>query len=266
MYNKKINDCITYKSITDNCENRNYNIYIWDNSDDVKIRKSNIFNSDKYSKLIYKSSEKNQRLSKVYNTVVSKISNYDYLVVLDDDTALSYAYFSELFNVVKKKLCPYVIIPKVTFHRELISPGKIHYVKGSKIKKMSYGIVSSRNLTAIMSGTAINRSYLDLLIKNYGYCFDERLSFYSIDTAFFKVYRKIYDEIYVLNVELEHSSALRSNLSIDERLRRYSNLYQSWKIVYSDNTFEKIMVRIFVMYSAIKSSMKFKDLRFLRCI
>jgi hypothetical protein len=203
----------------------------------------------------------------VYNSVIEKKLDYfDYFIILDDDSGLPLKFFIEVERVLTMSRPPKVALPKIYFNKKLISPGKINYIKGKAIESIDSGVHSSKNLTGIMSGTVISTNYLRFSKENYGFYFNEKLDFYSIDTCFFKMYRKEFTTIFVLDVELEHSSALRSDLTLDERVSRYMNLYNSWKIVYSESLFEKLAIRMFVFYSVIKSSFIYRTTKFFRCL
>lgn len=267
VFNKELQSTDTYKSIKSNALFSNQSIIVWDNSTEMFYKESNFTFCDSKGNVHYISSDKNESLSIVYNTVVNNSAlDYEYLVILDDDTSLNEQYFSLLLEHVSLNSMPRVMVPTVYFNGELISPGVIDYVKGKNLSTVQEVLNRRHKLTAIMSGVIISKALLSDLKQRFNKVFDERLSFYSIDTMFFKRLRDGGVSVDVIDCKLNHASALRSSLSLHERVMRHKNLYDSWKVVYDDNLLKKFSIRIFVIYSVLKLIVRYKSFAFLRCL
>ncbi|MCP4056796.1 MAG: hypothetical protein GY738_05635 [Pseudoalteromonas sp.] len=263
LFNKRFSQSSSIQSLLNKVD-FDFTLYIWDNSNDISVLEENRADSLNIENFIYYTSSNNEPLSKVYNKVLREnVRNYNFFVILDDDTFINDSYIDCLKSLDEKHL---VAVPKVYSADKMISPGRIQFVKGQEIGSIQSGVIDSKNITAIMSATIINSRYVLNSLKSNGFIFDERLSFYSVDTMFFKTYRTENESIYVLDCHLEHSSALRSDLDLSERLRRYENLYNSWKVVYSDSKMESILIRLFVFYSVLKSVLKYRSFKFFRCL
>jgi len=201
---------------------------------------------------------KNERLSIVYNKIVSDSKSSEYFVILDDDSKITDVYISSLAGYFSSNVP--VGIPRIMFERGLISPGRVEGVRGKQVsnERLDIGIVDSVGLVAMMSGTIIHRQVFDA-----GHLFDERLSFYGVDTKFFIDYAKRYPKIFILDAVLTHSSALRERgQTYTSRVKRLRNLVLSKVYVFDHVSHFKLKILIYLFFFCIKTIIKEKDIRY----
>jgi GT2 family glycosyltransferase len=206
----------------------------------------------------YYHSGENKKLSTVYNALIKDNRNCDYYIVLDDDSVIDESYLLSLTPFFESKLK--VAIPIIKHNGDLISPGRVSGVRGYALKDSNVGIgaVKSSNLVAMMSGTVLSKSIVDELK------FDERLSFYGVDTKFFLSYSRLYDVIFILDTTLEHESALRENLSDFSALeRRLTNLILSKVYVFDDVKHHRVKISLYVVAFVAKRIIKTRNLNYI---
>ncbi|MFH2502127.1 hypothetical protein ABK730_09190 [Klebsiella indica] len=239
--------------------------YIWDNSIngfDTKFVHS-IFPKNN---LLINHIGKNERLSVIYNIVIESYKGlFDWIIILDDDSIIDDEYMdcvkkfisqSKINNDIK------VAIPKIYNENVMISPGKIVGVRGAILPTISCGIVSKKNIVSMMSGTMISISGYEQLPK-----FDERLSFYGVDTKFFLDLDNSCYKKYVLPYTMEHKSALRDkSLPISEQYKRFDNLFKARKIIYEHIPYYKYRLFLYKCLFSIKYTLIRKNFVFLKLI
>lgn len=198
----------------------------------------------------------NWALSKIYNKAMTY--DFDYAVLLDDDSWVSFDYFNELSRYVKSER-NYVAAPRITHSDQLISPGRLIGVRGKAFRdRYVAGMVGSVGLTCMMSGVVIPKSI------SMNVLFDERLAFYGVDTKFFSDYMRRYEHLYILDVDMAHSSALRSSDGdFGENYWRLKKLMESWPIVFEDKFFSGIRLSLYGALFLIKRVIRERDLRYL---
>ncbi|WP_447887484.1 hypothetical protein [Serratia fonticola] len=267
IYSKHPNDSETVKSFK-NINFKGFNITpklaVWDNStegygdDSVK----SITNSD----VFYFHEGKNEKLSVVYNRLIEYFSKKtDWVVILDDDSTLSDIYVSNVFSYIEKikeLQNTYIAVPKIFHDGILISPGMVKGVRGYVLKGIENGLSKRRDLVAMMSGTILCINDKASLPK-----FDERLSFYGVDTKFFRDASKLSINVYILPVEIDHDSSLRdSSLSYRESFQRFSNLFRARHIIFEDVVFSKFRIKVYLFMFIMKKIINTKDIRYLKLL
>lgn len=190
---------------------------------------------------------KNDKLSRIYNKMIEQIEA-DYFILLDDDSYLEADYFENLKLSIGQGVN--IAIPKIFHSNALISPGAISGVKGKEIKlnEIAMGFNPSKNLVAMMSGTIVNSVVFEKIT------FDERLSFYGVDTKFFLDYQNHFKTLFVMNCSLRHDSALRNTQEpLMIRFQRIYNLASSWVVVYEHRPFFRIRLTLRLMLFTLKN-------------
>lgn len=201
---------------------------------------------------------KNEKLSVAYNKVINDSRGSQYFIILDDDSNITDEYMCSVVSYFSSDVP--VGIPRIMFERSLISPGKVEGVRGKKIgnEHLDVGGVDSVGLVAMMSGTIVHRQVFDS-----GHLFDERLSFYGVDTKFFIDYAKRYPKIFILDAVLTHSSALRERgQTYTSRVKRLRNLVLSKVYVFDHVSHFKLKILIYLFFFCIKTIIKEKDIRY----
>lgn len=202
---------------------------------------------------------RNERLSVVYNKIVADSEGSQYFIVLDDDSEITEAYICSLFGFFSSGIP--VGIPRILFKRDLISPGMVQGVRGKQISNehLKVGSKDSKDLVAMMSGTIIHRQVFDAGLR-----FDERLSFYGIDTKFFIDYAKRYPKIFILDAVLIHSSALRERGQTYElRIRRLKNLVLSRLYVFDHVSNFRLKILIYLFFFCMKTIVREKNIQYI---
>lgn len=204
----------------------------------------------------------NTPLSSVYNRIISEYSDVDWVVLLDDDSIIDTSYLLALQDFWDSNVP--LAIPKIESSGVLISPGKLIGVHGKALtnNEIQQVLLPSKGIAAMMSGTIIRRD-----VFNKGLIFDERLSFYGIDTRFFIDYSSFFSSVYVLNTTMKHSSALRDpTLNNDALLRRLGNLLQSWPLVFDKVPYYRFRLVCYMTFFIFKHVIKKRSLIFLKLL
>lgn len=230
---------------------------IWDNSK-AGFTISNEL-SESIDNLQYYHTGNNEKLSVIYNAVIDKNKDkLEWVVILDDDSVIDCSYAQAVQDFVKSKSNAKVAIPKIFLNNTMISPGFVKGVRGFALKDISNGVSEISNLVAMMSGTVINFKDKELIPT-----FDERLSFYGVDTRFFREVSKLNLGVYIMPVIMQHESALRDiSIPFKEKYRRHCNLLSSKKYVFDDIPLYKLRVKLFTYFFAIKQIIRSKDIRY----
>lgn len=183
-------------------------LIVWDNSPSDFISDMTL-DLSKFGDFKYIKSEKNEKLSVLYNKVLREEFHSDgFFSILDQDTSVSPGFFSEIENarIDDKLMVPRVVSIKTN---NLISP---RYQTYSKILhqakvienfgKNDKGLLNSLNFFAVGSGLTIPKKLWDT-----GISFEEALSFYGVDTEFCFRYSLLQNKFYLLNVDFYHDAS-----------------------------------------------------------
>lgn len=202
---------------------------------------------------------KNQGLAKVYNSVVKDCDSSEWFVFLDDDSVVDINYLHSLEPFFSSEVL--LAVPRIVSQERLISPGFVKGVKGRSwsMKDCTAGATGSSSIVAMMSGTVVSAK-----VFATGVFFDERLTFYGVDTRFFVDYSRRFSQLYILDVVMPHHSALRdSSLPAVEQVDRHRRLVAAWPIVFDYVRFYRLKLFFRIIYYSIKLSVYRRDCRFL---
>ncbi|KAA8999577.1 hypothetical protein FJU31_08660 [Stenotrophomonas cyclobalanopsidis] len=231
-------------------------IVVWDNS--PKSFGENSLEGMKFSgfKVSYIESPDNPSLAWVYNEVSEGIEAGSY-IILDQDSELPADYFLELQNHLEANSSVDLFLPLVYSGDRCVSPGKLFYFKGRHVSSPELGVRASRNVLAITSGMVIRARYLR------SRRFDERLSLYGIDTKFMLDYAESGKLLVVMPIKLEHNTALWSDISADQMLRRVQALVGSWPVVFEKRSLARLLARCYGRLMLLRLAIRYRDSRFL---
>ncbi|MCF0042528.1 glycosyltransferase [Dyadobacter fanqingshengii] len=260
LYKCRPHECHTIVSLSKQKESANLNVryIVWDNSP-AGLDKSDCERLQTLLPCEYISTPVNTGLAKLYNTVVSS-NDFDYIILLDQDSNLPDTYFYSLSNAIQENPALNLFLPLVMNGERIVSPGNFHFFKGKHWAAPRAGVIKAKNIIGVTSGMTINKKYFN----KTGYKFDERLILYGIDTKFLLDYASREKELYVLDSVIAHNSALWSKTSADDLLPRFRNFQKAWQIILSDRPFAQFLNYIFALYSRLKLSLKYRDVRFIR--
>lgn len=190
IYNKEISESITFQRIN---EYKEYlDILLIDNSEKANDNKEYC----NYRGIRYISMEGNKGLSKAYNTAVENSKESDILVLLDDDTEITFEYFDELRR--KAEMYPEVDIfaPIIRGQDGVIySPNEFNFLRNHFITSPEQE-VSQGAFNAIASCLAIRMRVFD------NYRFNEKLFVDQVDQFFFCEQRELGRKFAKMNVEI----------------------------------------------------------------
>ena len=198
-------------------------------------------------------------LAKVYNDASEPKSAYEWFVILDDDTQLPLDFLESLVEADRDGFGADIAVPIVRCGDLIVSPGQYNFVKGKHLTEVQRGMLPSYNLVAIASGMAIRHRY----IASFPRPFDERLSFYGVDTRFCLDYRDRRPALFVTSATLEHDSALWKSQDKDEQLRRFKLLRQSWFVVHQDSLVKRAAALGLAVLASVKRTVTYRDIRYL---
>lgn len=233
-------------------------ILIWDNSPTEQTMPEAY--AEMFNKIIYRHTPQNRPLSHIYNYVIDNFGNYDFLTIFDQDSEFDERFFQELHEATSANKTIDLFLPIVRSQRNIVSPGSYYFVKGTYWTKRKFGVISTKNLVAINSGMTIRFSYLRRDFEGY----NERLNFYGVDTHFMLEYAKKRAIAFILDYTIQHDSALLSNdEEIEKRISRFRDMWYSWKVIHEDSLLRSVLIRMYILYTSIKSATHFKSTAFL---
>lgn len=265
LYNKSLNDSESIKTLLNLQRfHGKFELILWDNSL-IRLETTEISYLEKKispSKVNYNHTPENLELSKIYNLVIRDfIFITDYLMLLDDDTTLTEAFFIELFNNLEEShLHADVYLPKILNDGILVSPAKMYSFFGRYYKKINTGFLRSKFIVAINSGMIISGKFLKLTFNGY----DERLKFYGTDTYFMKELCKVKGSVYILNSYLNHElSFFKKNIKIEDKVVRLNEMIYGLEILLINKNF--IIKFLFLVYKfllKLKYTCQLKTMKF----
>lgn len=234
-------------------------LVIWDNSPERCPEPEISQLSALFDKFLYISTPENVWLSKIYNQILYS-SQYDYALLLDQDSELPAFYFKKLSVAIASYPQVSLFLPLVMNNKKLVSPGSFVYFKGKHWKRIKTGLIGSKNVLAITSGMVISIK----VVLSHQIKFDERLSLYGIDTSFMLQYSKFEKQLYVLRVKFDHDTVLWSNPPADVMLSRFRNLKGTWPKILSDRPLALFLAYFYSKAVSLKLALKYQDVRFLK--
>lgn len=261
-YDLDINKSYSYLSLSHLKKYFKYfDVFIWDN-----LAKNDNNNKINYNNFFYKGTSKNVSLSEIYNYAIKNLcKNYNYLVLMDNDSFIKENYIEELLSIIKN-INTNLILPKILKKDQVYSPRKNYYGKLKKSKVYcinDFGLKDSSYLFAINSGMVISCNYLINSFKMY----DKRLNFYGTDDYFCYIFSKLNKNYYLMKYKMEHSFSSEQNEKIEKIIWRYKDSIIGNKILMENYSFwEQIIMNIKQLKKAIKKCIKHKDIRFITII
>lgn len=251
-YNKEIKDSLSYKSIIKYINNNN--IIVFDNSNDKFIKMNKDYSAK--NNITYYTLNKNVGLSKAYNYVVKRINKNKnhYLVILDDDTALTSEYFKELITLTKK--AEYDIYLPIIYSRKMImSPAKVQFNCRIKVIK-DVKEVNDNNISAINSAMVIRTSVFNKVLYN------ENLFLEYIDHDFMKKIRENKYKCYIMNSIIQQKYSRFENKNKQSEIVRFKIYLKDFK-KYCENCNNMPFYYISTIKYRLREILKFKDFQFL---
>lgn len=258
VYECKVKESLSYISLLKSSEYlSNSKLILWDNS--PSIQSINTDNISSLQQAEYIHTPENMSLSKIYNRVIQENEEYDYMIILDQDSSFSSDYFEKLNSAITKHPSINLFLPLIKSEQTIVSPGDYKIFKGSYWKKERYGIIDAKNILAINSGMVINFNYLKNIYKGY----DERLRFYGTDTFFILEYAEDNDFLFVIDYVFKHKSALLDrDENVDKQIIRLNDLFFAWRIIHEHKKFNLILINIYILIRIFKLVIKYRNIKY----
>ena len=259
VYKVDLEKSSTISSLKKNKEHlHNSKILVWDNSPNKSDKIESI--KKEFNHFEYIHTGDNSSLSYIYNQTIHTNNNFNYMIILDQDSSFTEKYFISINSAIKNNKDINLFLPIVKSGATIVSPGDYKIFKGSYWKREQYGIIESKNKLAINSGMIINFDYLKNSFKGY----DERLRFYGTDTYFMIFYMKKNKNLFVIDYILEHDSALlKKDGNIDDVIDREYQLMLGWLRVNSSSKLKLILTYIYFIFKIIKISIQHRTIKLL---
>lgn len=243
VYNKKISDSTTYRSLRLQSD---MDVIVCDNSTE-DYHNQRIVEADGYH---YISMNGNQGLSKAYNKALDALKGKEgYVTIFDDDTMIDDSYFKTVYTSIKSHKDIY--IPYVTDGKSVISPS---WIENDIVSKMdNEEKMDIHHLTAINSGMVISLS----VFENYRYT--EELFLDYVDHQFIKDMKHQQKSIEIMDCTIQQ------NFSANDKNRK--NAMERFKVFKNDSRyfyrFYKKGYHYVVNKRKLRLFMTYKDVRFL---
>ena len=255
VYECKVKESLSYISLLKSSEYlSNSKLILWDNSPSIQSIDTDNISFLQQAEFIH--TTENMSLSKIYNRVIQENEEYDYMIILDQDSSFSSDYLEKLNSAIIKHPSINLFLPLIKSQQTIVSPGDYKIFKGSYWKKERYGIIDAKNILAINSGMVINFNYLKNTYKGY----DERLRFYGTDTFFMFEYSKKNNFLFVIDYVFQHESALLDrNERFNKKIIRLNDLFFSWRIVNEHKKLNLILINVYILIKTFKLVIKYKN-------
>jgi len=258
VYECKVKESLSYISLLKSSEYlSNSKLILWDNSPSIQSIDTDNISFLQQAEYIH--TPENMSLSKIYNRVIQENEEYDYMIILDQDSSFSSDFLEKLNSAIIKHPSINLFLPLIKSEQTIVSPGDYKIFKGSYWKKERYGIIDAKNILAINSGMAINFNYLKNIYKGY----DERLKLYGTDTSFMLEYADDNDSLFVIDCVFKHKSALLDrDENFSKKIIRLNDLFFSWRIIHKHKKFNLILINIFILIKTFKLVIKYRNVKY----
>ncbi|WP_205618961.1 hypothetical protein [Spongiibacter marinus] len=248
------------KSRWANCDVR---LHVWNNSPEMPV----FFNDP----CVIKYSGNNSTLPEIYNSVSAAVfgdesSDEVFLMISDDDTDYGNGRLSRVISELQ--VCGRhvhdssvgVFVPRLYSSGKLVSPGKRFLFKGRLVEKIEKGVHSSKNFVSINSGVIISRE----CYKKMSPLFNINLRFYGTDTDFFVRYESFFENVFVLDVNVDHSLSEHTAESSERSLFRWGDhIYATRETFSSSSAGVSALLWVYLVFLKIKLSLRYRSFRYL---
>ena len=261
LYKSNISNCLTIKSLINSKSSLHpdFKICVWDNSPTKQAEEEISTLVDIGCDIEYTHTPQNMSLAKIYNNVIKKNSDFEFLLLLDQDSSFDESYFKEFEQCVHQNPTVKLFIPLIESAGYIVSPGYFHSFKGKYWNQKRHGLMESKNMIAITSGMIVK---IDVF-HEIGY-FDEQLNLYGIDTNFMIRYRRHFKNFYVLSSNFNHDLSTHNDEPLNTKLRRFKDLRAS--AIINSKLFPfyiQLLTRTFYLYKSIRYSIEYQSVQFL---
>lgn len=243
LYKTKIENCIAYNSIKNEIKYfPNMELLLYNNSIENKIESNN-------GEYIYNAVSNNMLFGAYnYTYYFAKENDFDWLVLLDQDSNISLDYLNEVNKFVNNKMALEIAVPILKANNKILSPFKYNINKGHFLQNFNLTKLEDNEcLTAFNSGVVVK---VTLITEFNGFSPDYPLDY--LDFWYFKRIFELSKRVYILNCQIEHSLSLEK-LSTEMTISRYLDFMRAEKLfIKSFDTKVKINYRVRLLMRALK--------------
>jgi rhamnosyltransferase len=258
LYKKPLKASTSFTSLTRSLRTNNasLDLFIYDNSPDSGEN----FPHNLNWKIIYQHDPSNPGISKAYNEGAKKAYQLGkkWLLLLDQDTDFQQDALANYYKAILDDSNQVCFVPRLIDSVGIISPFKFQLGNGLRIKSVSEGVYSFKELQFVNSGLMISVKAFQSV---NGY--DETFPLDFSDYAFVERLRKNNSSFVMTSVTGNHDFSGSQNSSPEDQLKRFtffiSAAKQFRKSYHPNNWF--ITIRTWLR--AIKLTVRFKSLKFL---
>lgn len=263
LYKKSLAESETLNGLVQSSQilrNMNADVYVWDNSPIPFLSKAdqNVLN-DKFN-FTYKNCNENLPLSQVYNKAIDMVMKndiYHYLILLDHDSNISPAYFTELNSITTSNNSIDIILPWAKSNNNYISPAKLFWVRGNYFKVTQYGKYKKK-LLAINSGMVLSKFFL----QRTNFKYDQRLLSYGTDNYLMNVANKKNAVYYLMHYQFNHGYSFYDLENNNQRVEVFKQIKEANKIAFSVDAVQRLLISLYNIIASIKNSIKYKSVKF----
>lgn len=210
--------------------------------------------------IIYVGDNSNSGVSKAYNEAykLAIARDKEYILLLDQDTSLSSAFFEVFFKSEKnvQNSESGLFCPQIVNNNELLSPARFFLYTSKKIKLIEPGLHSLKGLAIINSGLIIS---VELFRQTGGY--NEKIKLDFSDFDFISRSMEFSGNIVVLDTKCQHSLSGETEMTLQSALSRFDYYLTGAK--YSHRSFLSAAgLNAWVILRAIKLDVRYKSLYF----
>lgn len=207
--------------------------------------------------------QKNQMLAGAYNYALqyANSNNFEWLMLIDDDTDLSAEYFQKLFQLHlddQQLLNIAAIVPTLKFSGKNISPHTMHVLNMKRKSVLEPGLIHG-NVTAFNSLSVLSLKHLNSL---GGFPVE-----FPLDMLDYYLYNKFHEtnlKVFLLDCKVNHRLSVK-NFEEEMSIDRYRNLVKAELSFYSNFSFHfRLAFRVRLIYRTIKQFLFFKSKKFAR--
>ena len=231
LYKCSLADSKTLRALAEACRQygdlaQRISLLIYDNSQDLQAVNLAPWS---FGAVEYHQAAENNGLAAAYNQALSKAvdSNVEWLLLLDQDTALTSALFPALIEAIESPLVPEIcaVVPKLMQNGKVISPlkvGRLHNLDlPSSFSGACHGKITALNSAACMRVQAITA--IGGFPHEYWLEFLDHIMFHRLQAAG--------GQILILDIAIEHRLSIH-NLEAEMGLGRYANVLSAeWRFI-----------------------------------
>jgi len=241
LYKCNIEESSTINSLNKSLEhlNKRLNLLVWDNGP-IKQYPDNDFLHGNFT-ISYKHDPKNPGISEAYNKGIlfARSHGAKWILLLDQDTTIGTGFVDSYIQAVSKNLGSDIvcIIPKVisSDNKTMLSPAKF-FVGGivRPAKEIKPGIINSRSVTGLNSGTIISPEFIESLGG-----FSNNYPLDMLDHWYFREIRRRKKKVLLLDTVIQHNLSVKTFFK-DVSLERYNKILLSENVLLRENCLDLI--------------------------